>query len=328
MNFFLEHWFNIVSLFLAIVGVLAGFRKVGQSNSISFYLDQAFALVDDFVSKKSNLEISFKGNSLDHGVVLMTGYLVNDGVDDISKDHISEPLTCRLPGDCKFLEVEILGCAPSLKVNSRISADNETTFDFDLFKKGESFSFQALVLLDKSKEASNSRDIFNQMQWSHRIASLKQVKNREYPQFKRKSKKWAWLARIIGGSAGITYIALGVAAMLSVGPMAIKPVVKFTDSQNAIYELNPKSDGKIEIVNLNNNEKSLVILDDYLKENHLTPTLIENKNNKYGYYINLSVLFLGGLLMLYLSFERDYKIYRTDKLIEASKLQVRKNKTP
>jgi hypothetical protein len=94
------------------------------------------------------LAVLYKDTPIDESIVLLSGYLVNDGNIDITPQMTERPLSCELPSGCSWLEFKLTGAAEALSATGEIKTPQVLDLQVGLFPRDEAFSFQALALVD------------------------------------------------------------------------------------------------------------------------------------------------------------------------------------
>lgn len=83
-----------VSILFGIWGVYLAVRRARYPASLTFVREQTVALLEDFAQKIPNLSLLYKDTPVEKNVVLISGYVVNDGAMDITREMTEQPLTC------------------------------------------------------------------------------------------------------------------------------------------------------------------------------------------------------------------------------------------
>jgi hypothetical protein len=130
-----------VSTLFGIWGIYLALRRARYPASLTFVREQSVALLDDFATKLPNLLVIYKDTPINKSVVLISGYLANDGNIDIAPEMVERPLVCQLPGACTWLEFKITTTAAALQAESNLLGPSEVEFRLGLFRRDESFAF-------------------------------------------------------------------------------------------------------------------------------------------------------------------------------------------
>jgi hypothetical protein len=315
----------VISILFGIWGVYFALRKAKYPASLTYVFEQSISLVDDFAQKLPNLDVTYKQSPLNKSVALLSGYLVNDGSIDITSDMTEIPLQLNLPGECELLEIDVTTKAKSLNVTSTLKDKKNAEFDLGLFRRGESFSFQALVLLDEEHSSLNKNEQLDDIKWVHRIANLGEINNTHLYSHEGKSKKKIWTRRVFGTVVGTIYILMAILMFFSMGPMAPEPAIHFTvelEGKEIEHKFKPLKDGGIKITNVETELSETANLEEYLSKNKVHPIISNTKPPFLTSFFLYCMFIFGGIFMIYISLEKDIKIYRSKKLIAASKREA------
>ncbi len=304
----------VVSFLFGAWGIYLALRKARYPASLSFVHEQVIGLFDDVASKIPNLSIIYKNHEIDSKVILVNGYLANDGSKDISPSMIEKQLAATLPNEWKWLECKLLSSAKDLNVTRSISSQTELCFDFGLFRKGESFSFQALISIDDATKVKKTKSLIDRIEWNHRIADLGRVKTIDLPYEKKPLVKY-----LVPVTAGLMYIIGGISLMF-IDPIT-RPVINYMVPINGEYtevRVIPKLDGTAKLKALNSDYEENIVLAEYLNTTRAIPKISALENSKYFDVALILMSLGGGVLMLFLGFEKDIKKWRVRKLVGAS----------
>jgi len=271
-------------------------------------------LFDDVASKLPNLSITYKDRQIDSKVLLINGYIANDGGKDISRAMVERTLSALLPEKWKWLECKILSAPEDLNVTSEITSEKELCFDFGLFRKGESFSFQALISIDDEINDKKTKALVDKIEWSHRISDLGKIAPIDLPYEKRSLFRY-----IISITAGLTYLVMSLFMLFS--NSFERPVINYMAPINGEYievKFTPSLDGTAKLEAIEIDHEETVDLQSYFSTTRISPKISPQKNSQTYKIIMFAVTFFGGILMLYMGLEKDIKRLKVRKLIAAS----------
>ena len=304
----------VVSTLFGVWGVYLALRKAKYPASLSFVHEQVIGLFADVASKLPNLSISYKNEQLDNNVILINGYIANDGTKDISPSMVERQLTAELPISWKWLECTVLSPKTELSVKSTINSDTVLSFQFGLFRRGESFSFQALIAVDVLDDNEKVQSIIDKISWNHRIADLGKIKSINLPFEKKPPRKY-----IMPILTGIIYMIMffGVIFRDPTERAEINYILpikgEYTEAR-----LIPNLDGTAKIEAINSDYEEVVNLKDYLRVTKTSPKIVAKKDSIYVRLSMIALFLVGGFLMFYLGLEKDIKKWRIRKLIKVS----------
>lgn len=311
----------LVSVLFGVLGIYLALRRTRYPASLTFVREQSIALLDDFATKLPNLSVLYKDTPIDKSVVLISGYLVNDGGVDLTPEMVEKPLLCLLPGRCSWLEFKITTAADALHAESYVLNDSEVEIRFGLFRRDESFAFQALVLLDDEHAKKKISPFSECLRWSHRIAGLGGVKTTVFPQPEARSKRAQIIRKGVVALVAVAYFFVGGSQLGGIGPLGRSPTVDFefkNSERSMLVRLTANRDGSTTVLNVDTGEEQKVDLVDFNKTGSFFPVRSERMDR--GVLSSLAGLFtfLFGGFMLFITFSADFKRYKIRRLISAS----------
>lgn len=311
----------IISALFGIWGIFLALRRVKYPASLTFVLEQSVALLDDFATKIPNLAVLYKNTPINKNVVLISGYLVNDGNVDITPAMTEMPLTCNLPGNCSWLEFKVTNTATALQVTSTLLSPTAVQIGLGLFRRDESFSFQALALLDDDHAKKKPVEFTGSLKWSHRIASLGTVKTMQMPEPETKTKRQRLMRKAVMILFAGFYMFFGFSQVTGFGPLgsSLSIAYEFNNGGNkSLLRLTPNRNGTTTVINVETQEESAVNLAEFSKTGTFVPIRTERREQDKMRVIMGMVTIILGASFLFLAFARDYKRYRTRRLVAAS----------
>ncbi len=311
----------IVSFLFGIWGIYLAVRRTKYPASLTFVREQSIALLDDFATKLPNLSLLYKGIPINKSVVLVSGYLANDGNADITPEMVENPLTCRLPGTCSWLEFRITTTAAALQVESVIKSLSDVQLKLGLFRRDESFAFQALALLDEEHANKTPTAFAEEIRWTHRIASLGDIKTILMPVPQARNRKVRFLRKTLLPLIVCLYIFLGLSQITGLGPLGSVPSIAYefeSGGKKSRLTLIPNRDGTTTIHDIETGEERKTDLSIFSKTGTFVPIRSERHElDKLKVVLGLFTLFLAGVLVFF-AFANDYKRYRIRKLVSAT----------
>lgn len=272
-----------------------------------------------------NLAVLYKDTPISRNVVLFSGYLANDGSVDLTPEMAEKPLTCMLPGTCTWLEFKLTGAAESLQVTGAIVSDQTLELRFGLFRRDEAFSFQALALLDDVHSKMKPAALVEKLRWSHRIASLGDIKTVNLPLVDTRSRKQRLIKKAIPLSMAAFYVFFGLSQMTGRGPIGRTPSINYLyehDGKKSSIELTPNRDGTTTVTDLDTKVEREVKLDEMAKAGTLTPIYQSRREPQKNSIISGLLIVLLSFSFVFQAFANDYRRYRVGRLVAAT---TRKN---
>lgn len=310
-----------VSVVFGIWGLYLALRRAKYPASLTFVREQTVALLDDFGAKIPNLSVLYKDTPVEKSVVLLSGYVVNDGSLDITKEMTEQPLTCLLPDGCDWLEFKVTTSAPALHVSGNVVDKRNASVDFGLFRRGESFSFQALALLGEKQTKKKVSDFSDEIVWTHRIASLGAVKTIQMPLQSKTTKRQRWIIRFMTIGMFAFYGFFGVSQVTGLGPVGKQPSIVHLlvkDGHQSTIRLVPNKDGTTTVKDLDSGKDLEVDLATYVKSANFVPMRTEKRTDYWLAILSGIVTLFGAASFLFFGFRTDFRRYRLRKLVAAS----------
>lgn len=316
----------LVSLALGLPGAYLIIRRAKYPGSLTFVREQSVSLFKDFSRKIPNLSVTYKDTPIDKSVILISGHIVNDGSVDISPDMIAKPLTCTAPPGCRLLEFKVTTASPALHATSDLVSENSAEINFGLFRRDESFSFQALALIEDSGQQLKPSELADKLAWKHRIASLGEIKTLQMPPSPKRGKAYVWSRRVGFAAISFAYAFIGLSALTGIGPLGKQPSIIYTaksdNSNSEVVHLSPNRDGTTTVLNKKTGISTEVDLAEYTKSTTLTPFWTKTRNQT---WINIAmgiVMLIAAFAFFFNGFGNEYKRYRLRRLLRASSLET------
>lgn len=297
-------------------GIYLAVRRAKYPASLTFVREQSVALLEDFAQKIPNLSVLYKDTPVEKNVVLISGYVVNDGALDITREMTEQPLTCILPDGSSWLEFKVTACAPALHVTSEFEDNQKVKLDIGLFRRDESFCFQALVLLNVQ-----ATYFAEKIAWQHRIASLGEVKTIQMPAQPKRSKTGTWVRYGIIVIMASFYVFGGISQITGAGPLGKHPsiIYQIENGGNTVtVRLIPNKDGSTTIKDESTGTSNKIDLDSYSKTAKFLPVWSDKRDNTWFSVAFGAFMLLSGVFFLFIGFINDYRRFKLRKLVAAS----------
>lgn len=311
----------IISALFGVWGIYLALRRAKYPASLTFVREQSVALLDDFAAKLPNLAVLYKDTPINKSVVLISGYLVNDGNVDITPEMTEMPLTCSLPGTCSWLEFKVTSTATALQVHSTLVSSTDVHIGLGLFRRDESFSFQALALLDDEHAKKKPTTFADNLKWSHRIASLGAVKTTQMPEPETKAKRARILRKAFFVLSACFYMFFGFSQVTGLGPLGSIPSISYefeSGGKKTQLGLTPNRDGTTTVLNIKTQEENKVNLVEFSKTGIFVPMRTERREQQKIFVLSGIVTILMAAFLIFMAFAKDYKRYRIRRLVAAS----------
>lgn len=189
---------TLIGIFGLLITLFFGFREISKRNrkkmDIIFLKNSSFSLFDSIVKNLDDLEITFQGKKINENLVRFKGIFLNNGNSDIGTDIVHGPLKISLPDNYSWARYKVIDSSNGLIVNS-YTKENDLNFEWDLFKKGEYFTFDSLIEYNGGLHGDDNDKIVSflleQLKIDHRIKELGSIRTQNYIQ-----KPWSLWQRI------------------------------------------------------------------------------------------------------------------------------------
>jgi hypothetical protein len=308
----------LISVFFGVWGIYLTLRRTKYPASLTFVRAQTVSLLDDFATRIPNLSVLYKDTPVDKSVVLLSGYLVNDGNLDITPQMTERPLSCELPGSCSWLEFKLTGAAEALSVTGNIKSLQTLELNFGLFRRDEAIAFEALALVGTEYAKKKPTALTEALRWSHRIAGLGAIKTTTLPEPETKSKKQQWALRFMYMAIALFYLFLGLSEATGRGPIGRAPTIAYERSEGGkttTVRLTPNRDGTTTITDLVTGDERKLNLADYTSGATLKPIYQERREPETITIFNGLLTVLLTVFVFSMVFKKDYKRYRLRRVV-------------
>ncbi|MEX0810738.1 MAG: hypothetical protein WD048_00890 [Chitinophagales bacterium] len=194
-----------LNLVYAVLGVIATFivgyfgirytLKYRAKTSLWYFENSCISLFKSVVKDLDELEIKYKGKTVDENLITYKGTFFNSGNIDIDDKLMYKPLSIILPKGYEWKKVMLVDKSENVNVDLTEKV-NELQFSWDILKENEFFTFDSIIEYkprDTSENknqlvASNITDNLSRgINLSQRITNLKSIDKVELPS-KPKSK--------------------------------------------------------------------------------------------------------------------------------------------
>lgn len=309
---------SVISVLFGVFGIYVSLRRAKYSASLTFVREQTVALLDDFATRIPNLSVLYKDTPVDKSVVLLSGYLVNDGNVDITPQMTERPLSCELPSSCSWLEFKLTGAAEALSATGNINSPQTLELNFGLFRRDEAFSFQALALVGAEYAKKKPTALAEALRWSHRIAGLGAIKTTTLPEPETKSKKEQWTRKGVFMVMAAFYLFFGLSLATGLGPLGRAPSIAYERSEGgktSTVRLTPNRDGTTTVTDLTTGDERKLNLADYTSGATMKPIHQERREPERIMVLTGLLTALLSAFLVYMAFAKDYKRYRLRRVV-------------
>lgn len=175
----------MTGIILAVIGIILTFlfgvysiivnRKKKKNVSLSFEKEECYSLFKKDINRL-NIDINYKGKTVDSYLILFKGIIRNNGEQDIDKNRIYKPIQIKIDKEFKWLEINITSSPDGANVNIKKINDNLLELNLDLIKKDEDIEFEALIEIPQETEIEEITDEFyKSIKFDFRITDLNRI---------------------------------------------------------------------------------------------------------------------------------------------------------
>ncbi len=303
INMFLVLLGIIVTIMIGAMGIIYT-RRIRNIPKITFLKQDLFSLFESIIKNIDGINITFENIQVNPSLLMLKASFINNGTIDIDSSMVHEPLKIKLPENCKWKRIKITKTSPNVNINFKMS-DAITEFNWDLLKKNECFSFDALIeIIDNPKESIDVdseyiEKLSEKISISHRITNLEKI-NKENLYSIMKSNKLKRLAPplILLIITGFLLLILNL-AFPGQSLKNIHYIIKDLKNNNMEIKLVYLKNDNILIKSIDNEYKEELTVDEFVKKYNIPLKVVENKIVLYFFplYGLFSVLFgISGLI--------------------------------
>ena len=320
INMFLVLLGIIVTIMIGAMGINYTHR-IRNIPKITFLEQDLFSLFESIIKNIDGINVTFENIQVDSSLLMLKASFINNGTIDIDSSMVHEPLKIKLPENCKWKRMKITKRSPKVNINFKMG-DVVTEFTWDLLKRNEYFSFDALIeIIDGPKQSIDIDDeytekISEEISISHRINNLEKInkENLYYSIMKhRRLKDRMFLL-------GMT-LALGLLLLASVfifPDQSLKDthyVIKDLKNNNMEIKLTYLKNDNILIKSIDNKYKEVLAVDEFAKKYNIPLRVVKKTMLIYVLSIIASVCILmsisGFIFYLFVKRKENYiKILR------------------
>ena len=311
INMFLVLLGIIVTIIIGAMGIIYTYR-IRNIPKITFLEQDLFSLFESIIKHMDGINITFENIQVDPSLLMLKASFINDGTIDIDSSMIHEPLKIKLPENCKWKRIKITKTSPRVNINFKMG-DVITEFNWDLLKRNEYFSFDALIeIIDNQKKSIDIDDEYTQkiskkISISHRINNLEKI-NREnlyYSIIKNRRLKDMMFSFIITLILGLLILTL-----LFIVPgqsfWSTYYIIKDLENNNMEIKLTYLKNDIILIKSIDNKYKEELTVNEFVKKYNIPLKIVNNTMTTYIYSIvaSLGILISVSGIIFYLFLKR------------------------
>ncbi|NUG64680.1 hypothetical protein HUN37_14470, partial [Acinetobacter bereziniae] len=155
--------FGVISIFLAWKAI---FRTKIQ------LITESSTLLANLSKASSELIVFYKNDDVSNDLILVTGFLINSGNNDINKTDFEKPIILSLPDNGLWHAFNIRAKTEDMEVGYTFER-NKLLLNLGLWKKEEGFYFDALISIKGGDDLKDK--IFDEIEIKTRIHNFYKV---------------------------------------------------------------------------------------------------------------------------------------------------------
>ena len=174
---------TIVAFLFAVVWAIYQTRlgKKQRKIALKFAKNECYSLFRGDINSL-NINIQYQSKPIKNQIILFKGEIQNSGNLDIDKQSIYQPIKLISSTDFNWLEINITNKPEGARVRMDQTDGNILELNWDLLKKGEKISFEALIEVKNFEEKKNvSKEFFDSLHFDFRITNLTQIEKEDIP---------------------------------------------------------------------------------------------------------------------------------------------------
>ena len=310
LNMFLGLLGIIITVIVGVIGIIYTYR-IRNIPKITFLEQDFFSLFESIIKNMDGINITFENIQINPSLLMLKASFINNGTIDIDSSMVHEPLKIKLPENCKWKRIKITKASPNVNINFKMS-DIVTEFDWDLLKRNEYFSFDALIeIIDNQKESIEIDNeyivkIYEKISISHRITNLEKI-NEENLYSIMKSKR---LKRLMFPLISTLVLGLVLLTLIFIVPdqslSSTHYIIKDLKNNNMEIKLIYLKNDNILIKSIDNKYKEVLAVDEFVKRYNIPLKVIKNTMIIYvfAFFALLGILMSISGLINYLFIKR------------------------
>lgn len=188
-----------LNLFYMILGVIAtmivgylGIKFASKHKAITsllYFENSCISLFKSVVKDLDELEIKYKGNTVNENLIIYKGTFFNSGNLDIDKNSMYKPLGLELPDNYIWKKVKIIDKSEEVNINIT-EKTSEIEFSWDILKENEYFTFDSVIEYNPDKTGDENlgpktknitKELSRGITFNQRITNLKSIDKEKLP---------------------------------------------------------------------------------------------------------------------------------------------------
>jgi hypothetical protein len=303
LNMFLVLLGIIITVIVGVIGIIYTYR-IRHIPKITFLEQDFFSLFKSIIKNMDGINITFENIQINPSLLMLKASFINNGTIDIDSSMVHEPLKIKLPENCKWKRIKITKTSPNVNINFKMS-DVVTEFDWNLLKKNEYFSFDALIeIIDYPKESIDIdneyiKKLSKKISISHRITNLEKInKENLYSITKYKTFKKIPVPFIL--LLIIEFLLMISISFFNTPDEFLKNthyIIKDLKNNNMEIKLVYLGYDNIQIKSIDNKYKEVLTVDEFVKKYNIPLKVVYNTTFIYVYTIFLLMFILMNTLV-------------------------------
>jgi len=302
LNMFLGLLGIIITIIVGVMGIIYTYR-IRNIPKITFLGQEFFSLFESIIKNMDGINITFENIQIGPSLLMLKASFINNGNIDIDSSMVHEPLKIKLPENCKWKRIKITKASQNVNVNFNMS-DIVTEFSWDLLKKNEYFSFDALIEIIASPKESIEinyeyiNKISDKIIISHRITNLEKINEESFYSIMRSKR----LKKQIFPFITFIFLGLILLALTFIVPgqnlFSTHYIVKDLKNNDMEIKLTYLNNDNILIKSIDGKYKEVLAIDEFVKKHNIPLKIIKNTITTYIFAIFASFSVLMGILGL------------------------------
>jgi len=272
----------IITIFFGVRGIKYAY-KFRNIPKITYLEQDFFSLFKSIIKNMDGINITYENTPVNPTLLMLKASIVNNGNLDIDSSMVHEPLKIKIPDNCKWKKIKITQMSPSVNINFKMG-DVATEFDWDLLKRNEYFSFEALIeIIDHKKESVDIdneyiKNLSKKICISHRITNLEKA-NKENLDSIKNSKSLKKLMFPLTLILILAILLLASIFTISADPSvwATHYIIKDSKNNNMEIKYTYLKNNNILIKSIDNKYKEVLSVNEFVKKFKIPIKVVRNK---------------------------------------------------
>jgi hypothetical protein len=292
---------TITTLVIGFAGFIISYRT-SKNPKLKYYQVEPGSIFSKNIKDISNIKILYNNNEITDEVILIKILISNDGLTDIDKNIVFEPLSILFKDPIELLEISAEDCPGNISIKQ----DGNAIFcEWDLLKRKEYFVIKAILKYNKikTKEIDSNALLSEYTDVKCRITNLSKVHKESYTKsISKKPSKFNLFSSIF-----MFLFILGTFVFLLINK-EYNICYKGNLLNSNYYTMTAKNKYNVELKT--DKEKQIIDIIQYNQIEKITEVGLTEKNDIFIYFI-----FVYFLIFSFFSFVSVRRYFRHKKLI-------------